>query len=243
MDVHYHPEEHHKNNGKKISEYLKEGLMIFLAVFLGFIAENIREHISDSKKEEEYAISMLRDLRQDSLKLNDIMQAHKMLAKGRDSLINLLSDSTGTPGFGDRAYSLFFKYGTSQPIFNATDRTITQLTSSGNFRLIENRAVADSIAGYYDNIKDAGTQAALNNTVVDDCFQYAQNIFKFRYGIKPHIHGKALLTSNGNDITRYVNKLTEMQISEQYYINKDLRDVNKSCIKLMQLLKKEYGIK
>jgi hypothetical protein len=44
MEVH-HPHLAHKE--KPWKEYLLEGLMIFLAVSMGFIAENIREHISE----------------------------------------------------------------------------------------------------------------------------------------------------------------------------------------------------
>src|SRR6187551_909146 len=42
MEVHKHP--HHVMHKKKWSEYVLEFFMLFLAVFLGFIAENIREH-------------------------------------------------------------------------------------------------------------------------------------------------------------------------------------------------------
>jgi hypothetical protein len=41
MDVHKHP--HQVMHKKKGGEYLLECFMLFLAVFLGFVAENIRE--------------------------------------------------------------------------------------------------------------------------------------------------------------------------------------------------------
>ena len=49
MEVHHHPEMPHRHR-KKFGEYIKEGLMIFLAVFMGFVAENIREHLSIAVK-------------------------------------------------------------------------------------------------------------------------------------------------------------------------------------------------
>ena len=48
MEVHHHPDLHHKP--KKWKEYFLEFLMIFLAVTLGFFAENIREHLSEKKR-------------------------------------------------------------------------------------------------------------------------------------------------------------------------------------------------
>jgi hypothetical protein len=53
MEVHHHPKVEKKN----FKEYFFEGLMIFLAVMLGFFAESLREHISDKSKEREYISS------------------------------------------------------------------------------------------------------------------------------------------------------------------------------------------
>src|SRR6195256_5723672 len=65
MEVHKHP--HHVTHKKKWGEYLSEFLMLFLAVFLGFIAENQREHIVEHQREKKFASRLLSDLRQDSL--------------------------------------------------------------------------------------------------------------------------------------------------------------------------------
>src|SRR5437868_8431435 len=65
MEVHKHP--HHVTHKKKWGEYLLEFLMLFLAVFLGFIAENQREHIVEHQREKKFASRLLSDLRQDSL--------------------------------------------------------------------------------------------------------------------------------------------------------------------------------
>jgi hypothetical protein len=48
MEVHHHPDLHHK--AKPWKEYFLEFIMIFLAVTMGFFADNIREHIVDAKK-------------------------------------------------------------------------------------------------------------------------------------------------------------------------------------------------
>lgn len=46
MEVHHHPDIEKKG----LKEYLLEGLMIFLAVTLGFFAENFREHFAERKE-------------------------------------------------------------------------------------------------------------------------------------------------------------------------------------------------
>ena len=52
MEVHHHPDLHHKS--KPWKEYLLEFLMIFLAVTLGFFAENFRERTVNNEKERHY---------------------------------------------------------------------------------------------------------------------------------------------------------------------------------------------
>src|SRR5438046_155941 len=68
MEVHKHP--HHVTHKKKWSEYLLEFFMLFLAVFLGFVAENIREHIVEKEKGRQYIESFYEDLKADTARLN-----------------------------------------------------------------------------------------------------------------------------------------------------------------------------
>src|SRR4051812_33587545 len=60
MEVHKHP--HHVTHKKKWTEYLLEFFMLFLAVFLGFIAENIRETNVEHEREKEYAAELYKEL-------------------------------------------------------------------------------------------------------------------------------------------------------------------------------------
>src|SRR5580692_3822419 len=61
MEVHHHPDLKHKK--KRWTGYFLEFLMIFLAVTLGFLAENLREHISEKDRAEIYAQSLIADFR------------------------------------------------------------------------------------------------------------------------------------------------------------------------------------
>src|SRR4051812_5156869 len=63
MEVHKHP--HHVTHKKKWIEYLLEFFMLFLAVFLGFVAENIREHQVEKDRELEFIQSLTTDLGDD----------------------------------------------------------------------------------------------------------------------------------------------------------------------------------
>ena len=65
MEVHHHAH----TARKKWTHYFWEFLMLFLAVFCGFMAENFREHQIEHKREKKYAASLLEDLKKDTADL------------------------------------------------------------------------------------------------------------------------------------------------------------------------------
>src|SRR5678816_4055894 len=67
MEVHKHP--HHVTHKKKWGEYFLEFLMLFLAVFLGFVAENFREHQVEKQRGRQYIESFYEDLKTDTARL------------------------------------------------------------------------------------------------------------------------------------------------------------------------------
>ncbi len=66
MEVHHHPQLDHKP--KPWKEYLLEGLMIFIAVMLGFFAENIREEITNSEHVRQLTSQLVQDLKSDAMR-------------------------------------------------------------------------------------------------------------------------------------------------------------------------------
>ena len=79
-----------KSTGKKIREYFFEFLMLFLAVTLGFFAENQRESYSERQLEFQYVTSMIEDLRSDTLQFRKAFQERKAIILMCDSLTLLL---------------------------------------------------------------------------------------------------------------------------------------------------------
>jgi hypothetical protein len=142
MEVHHHPHVEKKN----FKEYLLEGLMIFLAVTLGFIAENIREHLSDRSKEKEYVISIKKDLAEDTVSLNVWVPNLFQKVNDFDSLISLLQ----APGNTERGSDMYYyaRLSTRSRVFGANNNTITELKNSGNFRLISNKDVINGLTNF-----------------------------------------------------------------------------------------------
>src|ERR1700752_3351964 len=62
MEVHAHSH----TPRKKWTHYFWEFLMLFLAVFCGFLAENQREHIVEHQREKQFIKSFIEDLKTDT---------------------------------------------------------------------------------------------------------------------------------------------------------------------------------
>ena len=94
MEVHHHPQLEHKP--KPWKEYLLEGLMIFLAVTMGFFAETLREHISDSNREQEFAKALYAELSADSIAAANNLHLRIEKEKDLDYLYAYFKDSSLT---------------------------------------------------------------------------------------------------------------------------------------------------
>jgi hypothetical protein len=144
MEVHHHP--HVEKKGFK--EYFFEFLMIFLAVTLGFIAENIRGHLSDKRIEREYILSFVQDLKQDTANFNQVIPLADINLKGVDSLLNCLLDTPYSDSSLRLIYYLKERYADWIIPMPYTTRTITQLKNAGGLRLITDKRSSDSINTY-----------------------------------------------------------------------------------------------
>jgi len=152
MEVHHHShlasgETHTKR--KKWTEYFWEFLMLFLAVFCGFLAENIREHQVEHEREKQYMITMMEDLKNDTAVLARVVAFWNDINNSIDSVSDAIQFPIAQTNFA-KAYrhlsNALNYYG-----FRYNDRTISQLKNSGGFRLIRQRDVANKII-FYDQL-------------------------------------------------------------------------------------------
>jgi hypothetical protein len=88
MEVHHHPDLEHKP--KPWKEYLLEGFMIFIAVMMGFIAENIRETITNNEHVKQLTLRLVQDLKVDTRQLDEIYTGEMQIKKNNDMLFGLL---------------------------------------------------------------------------------------------------------------------------------------------------------
>jgi hypothetical protein len=166
----------HRAPGKKIWHYFFEFLMLFFAVFCGFIAENWREQLREHKREKEFIHSIVEDIKSDILQSNKIRLKLKRINMGIDSVLIALS-SPGTTENSNDVYRLWTK-NLGLEVFVSNDRTIQQLKGSGELRLIRNKAVSDRIMKYDQTLKKYYTQSNLMYSAVTDMTYYSQ-LFDF----------------------------------------------------------------
>jgi hypothetical protein len=91
MEVHHHSGHHEGHKGFK--EYFREFLMIFLAVTLGFLAENIREYITDNNHVVELAGQLKEDLMNDTTNIEKLASSLNIQLNRIDSLFSLLTET------------------------------------------------------------------------------------------------------------------------------------------------------
>jgi hypothetical protein len=145
MEVHAHTH----TARKKWTHYFWEFLMLFLAVFCGFLAEYQLEHKIEKDRENQFITSLAADL-QDDVKSLDVMilSEHDGIAK-LDTLINLLNNPQLAKQQGDALYFVA-RIGPRSIPFANNSRTFDQLKNSGGFRLIRKTEASNNIMGYYN---------------------------------------------------------------------------------------------
>jgi len=148
MEVHAHTH----TARKKWTHYFWEFLMLFLAVFCGFLAENQREHFVEHQREKQYIRSLISDVKTDTANITQWMASFSNRQKSCDTVLDNFDSFS-------KNYSIKTSKNYDNIIggfadFIYTDRTMQQLKNSGGMRLIRNTAATDSIIAYDAAVRD-----------------------------------------------------------------------------------------
>ena len=82
-----------ESSSRTLMSYLLEGLMIFAAVSLSFIAEEFREKLLEKKRENKFMKSIVEDLDRDIVTLSDMAETYrKKYIPSGDSISMFLAD-------------------------------------------------------------------------------------------------------------------------------------------------------
>jgi hypothetical protein len=131
MEVHAHTH----TERKKWTHYLWEFLMLFLAVFCGFLAENIREHKVEQQRARELAKNLYKEIYADSIAVQKCIEVRKIKEAECSYFISYVKDSSLTM-LSDRFFPAFSwaLIQTQRIVFEPNDGILTQLRNSGELR-------------------------------------------------------------------------------------------------------------
>ena len=144
MEVHHHPQVENKH----FKEYFLEFLMIFLAVTLGFFAENIREYVSDKNKVREYMKEITGNLKYDIIRCTRNLNLVGLA--GLDSFRTSLKKAMNGQLENNSLYYFNFLYGSRRNHAAFNTSAIAELKNSGYLRLVKNKTLVDGLSDYYE---------------------------------------------------------------------------------------------
>jgi len=226
----------HHAPGEKIWHYFFEFLMLFLAVFCGFIAENWREQLKEHQREKEFIRSIVEDLKSDTLQSDKILVQLRSTNTGIDSVLNALS-STEIIENSNNANRLWTK-NLDIRAFISNDRTIQQLKNSGELRLIRNKAVSDRIMKYDQTVKNYYQQSNFMYSALSDQHVYSQ-LFDF-ISLKKNRNFPVPLTKQGKKLLNEAYAHQQLWNSGLTGLISWLESVNEEGKGLLIFIQKEY---
>ena len=237
MEVHAHTH----TPRKKWTHYFWEFLMLFLAVFCGFLAEYQLEHKIEKDRAKQYIISFFEDLKYDTSHLTAVINDYKkkvnkltVISKCYDSVLAKSSCKS----------CLNALYASSRGFFElrTSDRTLQQLKNAGGLRLIKS-ADADSIITYDNLIRgykvDETTTFQETQTAIRDISNELFNYAVVKDGI--FTEGDLFITDDKIIINKYFNTLDRYAKYAAMYIRK-LERIRSKAVNIMNYFNKKYHI-
>jgi len=251
MEVHAHTH----TARKKWTHYFWEFLMLFLAVFCGFLAEYQLEHKIERDREKIFVSSLYQDLKKDTVTLNSAIPFWESVVKSIDT-IRFEIEKPATSRNTLLLYKLIAKM-RFYSNFEYHDRTIEQLKNGGNFRLIRKTAVSDSLIDYdaiiKSRIRDIESQCGviyqtlnfLQDKLINTKYfnlSYAQNSGQLDSVFKVSPSTFDIVSGKESELFEYYNHLHFYKIMTRGRLSRN-KELLIKATNLMELLQKQYHLK
>jgi hypothetical protein len=248
MEVHHHPDVEKKG----LKEYILEGLMIFLAVTMGFFAESIREHIADHERENQYMESLINDLALDTVAFKSGFPIKEQRIRAIDSVYLFFESHPAPKAITVNVYRNI-KRTLWDRIYARNTGTINQLKNAGGLRLVRNREVRDSIVTYdqlwerldyykqvYYSHQQQGDDMVENMLNASDLVRYyrVNSTRTDDYSLLPASIAIRINIAGLNSYLNFLNlqKITTIQDEQSY------RRLDGKAAALIKQIKKEYDL-
>lgn len=244
MEVH-----HHSHHPKKWKEYITEFLMLFLAVSLGFFAENLREHQVEKHREISYLKNVHEDLQLDIKNIDNVMSQNKVRLQAMDTLFQSINNNTIT---NEDVY-YYIRNLALRATFESSHVGLDQIKSAGGLRMIKNPEIISGIQEYeraldalekLENVRERTLEQARFKmaAVFEPTVSYemlihqGQGIMRFNRPQK----ADAILEKNKPAVRELLNLVT-FGLNSNRYLNNNLEKEKSNGLKLDSAILKEYG--
>jgi len=138
-------EVHHKHHApKNWKEYITEFFMLFAAVSIGFLAENIRERQIEQHRAEEFIEMFKIEIGKNEYLIDSVIKQDMPLLNYYDSLMYALRDKNQNISLYDISKNMslwIYRFANDKRIFD-------QMKNSGSLRYIKDPILIDKITGY-----------------------------------------------------------------------------------------------
>jgi hypothetical protein len=152
MEVH-----HHSHHPKKWREYITEFLMLFLAVSMGFIAENVREKHTENERSNELMKDFIMDVKENQKQLDSLIHNNMRIAKYYDSLAychGFVEDKVDLKELAKNLDLWVYRFANKKTIFE-------QMKSSGSLRYIQDKEILNAILRYEESANSVETRSMI----------------------------------------------------------------------------------
>ncbi len=246
MEVHAHTH----TARKKWTHYFWEFLMLFLAVFCGFLAENQREHMVEHRREKQFIRSLVSDVAADTARLNEIITYRNLRQARLDSLTFLLNSDSAERHTNDIYFFGIFIPRIAIFQFTSNEGTMHQLKNAGGLRLIRKLFVADSIINYDASVRTLQRTADQESDIL---LIYRESGPKIYNGLEMEkltdadnfpirvTHNPPLVPGYKEHLIEFNYRLTSVKSVNKGY-RREARKLLIQAINLLNTLKKEYRL-
>ena len=247
MEVHAHTH----TPRKKWTHYFWEFIMLFLAVFCGFLAENQREHMVEHQREKQYMESLLSDLAADTTVLGNGIPLKLKRINAIDSVFQFFNQHPDAKTISGQLFRTIRRTNFDAR-FIRNVITINQLKNAGGMRLVRNKEVSDSISSYdqrcevttlYNDFYTANSQVGNRQfeklfNAIDLLHLYISNTSP---GIIANIPDSFIIRINTTELNEQLN----FMMLEKSYARQEIeryKELQGRAERLMELIKKEYRL-
>ena len=224
--------------------------MLFLAVTLGFLVENKREHYIEQQRAKELAKNLLNDLRNDTSYIHEVRRLRLEKIRNVDSLVAELNNypaSINTAKIYKNVYSLIFKIH-----FKRADGTVNQLKNSGYLRYFSKTAIPEKLMEY-DRIVGNLQEFEITYSTNLDHFVYLvfqhlnADINNASWGDpinpKPVPSGAPLYDFDKTKLNYFKNVAVSLKHLNMISVNFFVGPSEKKAIELMNVIQQEFHLK